>query len=125
LSLALWRGIVSWSKGFTSPRLQNKLLPTKEKETDWNERNDMEAKVKTINDFKLHERDTGSADVQIALLTQRINHLTEHLQKNKKDHGSRRGLLMMVGQRRRLLDYLHNVDLNRYQTVTKKLKLRK
>ena len=85
----------------------------------------MEAKTKTITDFKLHERDTGSADVQIALLTQRINHLTEHLQKNKKDHSSRRGLLMMVGQRRRLLDYLHNTDLNRYQTVTKKLKLRK
>ncbi len=85
----------------------------------------MEAKAKMIADFKLHERDTGSADVQIALLTQRINHLTEHLQKNKKDHSSRRGLLMMVGQRRRLLDYLHNTDLNRYQTVTKKLKLRK
>jgi small subunit ribosomal protein S15 len=85
----------------------------------------MEAKAKTIDGFKLHERDTGSADVQVALLTQRINHLTEHLQTNKKDHGSRRGLLVMVGKRRRLLDYLHNVDLNRYQTVTKKLKLRK
>jgi len=85
----------------------------------------MEAKAKTIDDFKLHERDTGSADVQIALLTQRINHLTEHLQRNTKDHSSRRGLLMMVGQRRRLLDYLHSTDLNRYQTVTRKLKLRK
>jgi small subunit ribosomal protein S15 len=85
----------------------------------------MDAKIKTIGDFKLHERDTGSADVQIALLTQRINHLTEHLQKFKKDHSSRRGLLMMVGQRRRLLDYLHTTDLSRYQTVTKKLKLRK
>ncbi len=85
----------------------------------------MQAKGKTINDFKLHERDTGSADVQIALLTQRINHLTEHLQKNKKDHGSRRGLLMMVGKRRRLLDYLQTTDLDRYQAVTKKLKLRK
>jgi small subunit ribosomal protein S15 len=85
----------------------------------------MQAKAKTINDFKLHEGDTGSADVQIALLTQRINHLTEHLQKNVKDHGSRRGLLMMVGQRRRLLDYLQVTDLNRYQAVTKKLKLRK
>lgn len=85
----------------------------------------MEAKTKTIEGFKLHERDTGSADVQIALLTQRINHLTGHLQKNLKDHSSRRGLLMMVGQRRRLLDYLHNTDVNRYQTVTKKLKLRK
>ncbi len=85
----------------------------------------MQAKAKTIGNFKTHERDTGSPDVQIALLTERINHLTEHLQKNKKDHSSRRGLLMMVGQRRRLLDYLQTKDLNRYQTVTKKLKLRK
>ncbi len=85
----------------------------------------MEAKTKTITDFKLHEKDTGSADVQIALLTQRINHLTEHLQTNKKDHSSRRGLLVMVGQRRRLLDYLQVTDVSRYQTVTKKLKLRK
>jgi small subunit ribosomal protein S15 len=85
----------------------------------------MQAKAKTISDFKLHEGDTGSADVQIALLTQRINHLTDHLQKNKKDHSSRRGLLMMVGQRRRLLDYLQTIDVNRYQAVTKKLKLRK
>ncbi len=85
----------------------------------------MEAKTKTIEQFKLHERDTGSADVQIALLTQRINHLTDHLQKNKKDHSSRRGLLMMVGQRRRLLDYLQVTDLDRYHAVTKKLKLRK
>jgi small subunit ribosomal protein S15 len=81
-------------------------------------------KGKMISGFQLHERDTGSADVQIALLTDRINHLTEHLQKNIKDHSSRRGLLMMVGQRRRLLDYLHTSDLPRYQTVTKKLKLR-
>jgi small subunit ribosomal protein S15 len=85
----------------------------------------MEAKAKTISDFKIHEQDTGSADVQIALLTQRINHLTDHLQKFKKDHSSRRGLLVMVGQRRRLLDYLHNIDVNRYQAITKKLKLRK
>ena len=84
----------------------------------------MEVKGKTIDSFKLHERDTGSADVQIALLTERINSLTEHLQKNNKDHSSRRGLLMMVGQRRRLLDYLHNTDVSRYQAVTKKLKLR-
>jgi small subunit ribosomal protein S15 len=85
----------------------------------------MDSKTKTIGDFKTHERDTGSADVQIALLTERINHLTDHLQKNVKDHSSRRGLLMMVGKRRRLLDYLHNKDLGRYQAVTKKLKLRK
>ena len=84
----------------------------------------MEEKTKTITDFRTHERDTGSADVQIALLTQRINHLTEHLQGNKKDHSSRRGLLMMVGQRRRLLDYLHNTDVERYAAITKKLKLR-
>jgi small subunit ribosomal protein S15 len=81
-------------------------------------------KGKTIAGFRLHERDTGSADVQVALLTERINHLTEHLQKNIKDHSSRRGLLIMVGQRRRLLDYLHQTDLTRYQTVTRRLKLR-
>jgi small subunit ribosomal protein S15 len=85
----------------------------------------MEAKTKTIEEFRIHEQDTGSADVQIALLTQRINHLTEHLQKNIKDHSSRRGLLMMVGQRRRLLDYLHTKDANRYASLTRKLKLRK
>jgi small subunit ribosomal protein S15 len=85
----------------------------------------MQVKSKTIEQFRLHEKDTGSADVQIALLTERINHLTEHLQGNKKDHSSRRGLLMMVGQRRRLLDYLQTTDNPRYQTVTKKLKLRR
>lgn len=85
----------------------------------------MEVKSKTIEEFRVHERDTGSADVQIALLTQRINQLTEHLQKNTKDHSSRRGLLKMVGQRRRLLDYLHSTDADRYVSITKKLKLRK
>ena len=84
-----------------------------------------EAKTKTIEKFKLHESDTGSADIQIALLTERINQLTEHLQKNVKDHSSRRGLLIMVGKRRRLLDYLQTKDLSRYQAITKKLKLRK
>ncbi len=85
----------------------------------------MQAKAKMIEQFRLHEKDTGSADVQIALLTERINHLTDHLQSNVKDHSSRRGLLVMVGQRRRLLDYLHNTDVSRYQAITKKLKLRK
>jgi len=85
----------------------------------------MEAKAKTIEEYRIHERDTGSADVQVALLTERINLLTGHLQKNQKDHSSRRGLLMMVGQRRRLLDYLHQTDTPRYQALTKKLKLRK
>lgn len=85
----------------------------------------MEPKSKLIQEFRVHEKDTGSADVQVALLTERINRLTEHLQKNKKDHSSRRGLLMMVSQRRRLLDYLHETDAARYEAVTKKLKLRK
>ena len=86
---------------------------------------EMETKSKTITDFRLHERDTGSADIQVALLTQRINQLTEHLQLHQKDHSSRRGLLMMVSQRRRLLDYLHHTDLERYTAVTKRLKLRR
>ena len=85
----------------------------------------VENKTKVVENFRLHEKDTGSADVQVALLTERINRLSEHLQGNKKDHSSRRGLLVMVGQRRRLLEYLHIKDLGRYQAITKKLKLRK
>jgi small subunit ribosomal protein S15 len=87
----------------------------------------MEAKpkVQVVQDFRLHDKDTGSADVQVALLTKRINELTEHLQKNVKDNSSRRGLLKMVSTRRRLLDYLHTTDANRYKAVTKKLNLRK
>lgn len=73
----------------------------------------------------MHEKDTGSPDVQIALLTERINALTEHLQRHKKDFSSRRGLLMMVGKRRRLLNYLHRKDYERYIAITRKLKLRK
>ena len=84
-----------------------------------------EAKTKIVKDFRLHEKDTGSADVQVALLTDRINRLTEHLQKNNKDHSSRRGLLIMVSQRRRLLDYLNTIDSGRYVAVTKRLKLRR
>jgi small subunit ribosomal protein S15 len=84
----------------------------------------LENKTKVVKDFRLHEKDTGSADVQIALLTEKINKLTAHLQKNDKDHSSRRGLLMMVGQRRRLLDYLHSTDTSRHLVVVKKLKLR-
>ncbi|MFN0069420.1 MAG: 30S ribosomal protein S15 [Limisphaerales bacterium] len=83
------------------------------------------AKGERIKIFATHDRDTGSADVQVALLTDRINHLTEHLKANQKDHSSRRGLLMMVGQRRRLLDYLSRNQTARYQAVTKKLGLRK
>lgn len=82
-------------------------------------------KAKIIAQFKLHERDTGSAPVQIALLTQRINHLTEHFQKHRKDHASRRGLLMLVSRRRRLLDYLRATDAKRYAEVVEKLNLRR
>jgi len=75
--------------------------------------------------LRLHEKDTGSADVQIALLTQRINELTEHLKIHKKDHSSRRGLLKMVATRRSLLDYLKDRASDRYQQVLTKLSLRK
>jgi small subunit ribosomal protein S15 len=85
----------------------------------------VQAKANVFQGFRLHEKDTGSADVQIAILTDRINRLTEHLQINKKDHSSRRGLLIMVSKRRRLLDYLHSKDTSRYLAVTKKLKLRR
>jgi len=84
-----------------------------------------EKKNEITKEFQLHPKDTGSADVQIALLTTRINELTEHLQKHMKDHSSRRGLLKMVGQRRRLLDYLSQTDTKRYQELIKKLNLRK
>jgi len=84
-----------------------------------------EVKQQIINDYKIHESDTGSPEVQIALLTYRINHLTEHLKVNKKDHHSRRGLLMMVGQRRGLLNYLMQIDIERYRTIIKKLGIRK
>lgn len=82
-------------------------------------------KSKVIKGVRTHEKDTGSADVQIALLTSRINHLTSHLETNKKDHSSRRGLLMLVSRRRRLLDYLKDRDLKRYKDLTQKLGLRK
>jgi len=85
----------------------------------------MEAKTKTIESFKLHEKDTGSADVQIALLTERINELTQHLRTHSKDHHSRRGLLMMVGQRRRLLNYLQRKDLEGYRALIRELGLRR
>lgn len=84
-----------------------------------------EVKDSIINEYKRHENDTGSPEVQIALLTWRINHLNEHLKTHKKDYHSRRGLLMMVGQRRGLLNYLTNLDVNRYREVIKQLKLRK
>ena len=84
-----------------------------------------EIKTEIINKFKLHEGDTGSPEVQIAILTEDINHLNEHLKVHKKDHHSRRGLLKMVGQRRGLLNYLQKNDIERYRTIIGKLDLRK
>jgi len=78
-----------------------------------------------IKQFQLHEKDTGSADVQVALLTRRIAQLTEHLKSNAKDHSSRRGLLKMVAQRRSLLDYLSRSKADRYKELIDKLNLRK
>ena len=78
-----------------------------------------------LKEFQLHEKDTGSADVQVALLTRRIEHLTEHLKTNRKDHSSRRGLLKMVVQRRSLLDYLSRTKSERYKKLIDKLNLRK
>ena len=84
-----------------------------------------EQKTAIINEYAAHEGDTGSPEVQIALLTFRINSLTEHLKANKKDHHSRRGLLMMVGQRRNLLAYLQKVDIERYRSIIARLGIRK
>ena len=84
-----------------------------------------EEKQDIIAENRAHETDTGSAEVQIAILTKRINDLTEHLRVNKKDHHSRRGLLKMVGQRRNLLNYLKDVDVERYRTLIARLGLRK
>ena len=72
---------------------------------------------KTIERYRTHESDTGSPEVQIALLTERISHLTEHLKVHKKDHHSRRGLLMLVGRRRRMLDYVKSIDVERYRAI--------
>lgn len=84
-----------------------------------------DAKTRVITQYKIHEKDTGSPEVQIALLSQRIEYLTEHFKIHKKDHHSRRGLLKLVGQRRRLLDYLKRRDVVRYRTVVSSLNLRK
>tara|TARA_Y100001970_G_C14179541_1_gene829025 strand:+ start:1148 stop:1387 length:240 start_codon:yes stop_codon:yes gene_type:complete len=78
-----------------------------------------------ISEHQLHESDTGSPEVQIALMSGKINHLTEHLKVHKKDHHSRRGLLMLVGRRRRMLDYLEKNDVERYRSIITKLGLRR
>ena len=84
-----------------------------------------ERKLEIQKEFATHDRDTGSPDVQVALLTERIRHLTEHLKEHAKDPSSRRGLLKMVGQRRRLLDYLSSTEPERYQRILQRLSLRK
>lgn len=84
-----------------------------------------ERKQELIETYRVHETDTGSPEVQIAILTERINYLTEHLKEHKKDHHSRRGLLKMVGQRRGMLNYLKDNNIDRYRTILEKLHLRK
>lgn len=85
----------------------------------------IDRKEEIIKKFQVHENDTGSPEVQIAILTERINYLNEHLKKNKKDHHSRRGLLKMVGQRRSLLEYLKKKDFERYRSILTRLGLRR
>ncbi len=85
---------------------------------------EIDRKKTIIDQYKIHETDTGSPEVQIALLTERINYLTEHLKVHKKDHHSRRGLLKMVGQRRALLNYLNREEPDRYRAIVERLKLR-
>ena len=84
-----------------------------------------EQKTKVITGYKTHATDTGSAEVQVALLSERINSLTEHFKTHAKDHHSRRGLMMLVGQRRRLLDYLKDSDVSRYRGLIERLGIRK
>ena len=84
-----------------------------------------EAKTEVVRTYKQHEKDTGSPEVQIAILTKRIGYLTEHFKTHQKDHHSRRGLLQLVGRRRRLLDYLKRIDDGRYRTVLTRLGIRK
>lgn len=86
---------------------------------------DVEKRSDIISNYKLHEDDTGSPEVQIALLSARIEYLTEHFKVHKKDHHSRRGLLKLVGQRRRLLDYLKKKEVERYRSIISRLGLRK
>ena len=100
-------------------------MPTSRKRTTTSMAENLPPKSETIKAHGLHASDTGSPEVQIALLTDRINHLTEHLKAHKKDHHSRRGLLMLVGQRRRLLDYVRKTDVERYRSIIARLGLRR
>ena len=84
-----------------------------------------ERKTEVIKEYRTHDSDTGSAEVQVAILSERITYLTDHFKSHKKDHHSRRGLLKIVGQRRRLLDYLKEKDINRYRKIIERLGLRR
>ncbi len=86
---------------------------------------DLDKRKEIISNYRIHEKDTGSPEVQVALLSARIEYLTEHFKVHKKDHHSRRGLLKLVGQRRRLLEYLKDKDVNRYRKLIERLGLRK
>lgn len=86
---------------------------------------DTQQKQQIIEDHRVHDTDTGSPEVQVAILTRRINELTEHFQTHKQDHHSRRGLLKLVGRRRRLLDYMKSKDVSRYQSTIERLGIRK
>jgi small subunit ribosomal protein S15 len=85
----------------------------------------MPDKTATITEYRLHETDTGSPEVQIAILSERINHLTEHLRSHKGDHHTRRGLMKLIGRRRRLLDYVRGNDVERYRTLIARLGIRR
>ena len=106
-------------------RFVERPTPTLPEANDKEKHMDKTRKAELIKEYGLKEGDTGSPEVQIALLTERINHLTEHLKTHKGDHHSRRGLLMMVGRRRGLLDYLTSIDIERYRAIIAKLNIRK
>ena len=121
---ARWQGI-STSPGVRQSDFQKNGLPSIPAPTNLDPLMESLAKVSVSKEFGLHDKDTGSADVQVALLTARITELTNHLQQFKKDHSSRRGLLRMVNQRRKLLSYLQRTNPSRYDSIIKKLNLRK
>lgn len=111
------------SRTFTSPNVAGTAADGRSRQKVF--RIHMPNKTATITEHRLHDSDTGSPEVQIAILTERINHLTEHFKVHKKDHHGRRGLLMLVGRRRRLLDYLRDNDVERYRALIAKLGLRR
>ena len=120
---------VCWSIGVFRPRIQSACgIGLQAPRSDYKEDAvalTAEDKQGIISQYATHEGDTGSPEVQVALLTKRINDLTEHLKEHKHDHHSRRGLLLMVGDRRRLLDYLKRVDIDRYRSLIERLGLRR